>query len=223
MLVNEIFHSLQGEGPYAGQHAVFLRLTGCNLHCSKCDTAYAFDEGTEMDTLAVLAELKKNGAYDVGYVVVTGGEPLLQAKELNRLIPAVPSNVNFGIETNGTIYEVLHGTLKDRVYYIISPKGFGFGDPKGEELYKTDWSSAARHTNQVAFKFVVSSKKDVERVQRFKETQRIPDGLIWIMPECITREKHFNKWPDIFQWAVEYGFHASPRLHILAFGPRRGI
>lgn len=176
-----------------------------------------------MDTLEVVAQLKEHGALRVGYVVVTGGEPLLQAKELSRVTAALPGYVTIGVETNGTIYEVLHGTVQHRVHYVVSPKGFGFGDPRGKELYKDEWSGAARHTKQIAFKFVVSTKKDVEKVLRFKEVEQIPNGLIWIMPECRTREKHFNKWPNVFEWAVESGLHASPRLHTMAFGTRRGI
>lgn len=223
MKINEIFHSLQGEGPRAGRHAVFLRLAGCNLRCSKCDTPYAFEEGTEMDALGVLAELKRLKAFDISYVVVTGGEPLLQAKELNRVIAATPPNVEFGVETNGTIYEVLHGTIQQRVHYVVSPKGFGFGDAKGKELYKTEWSASGRHTNLVLFKFVVSTEEDVEKAVRFAEKERIPKGLVWIMPEGVTREKIFNRWPSVFEWAVKYGVHASMRLHTLAFGAKRGI
>lgn len=224
MRVNEIFRSIQGEGPYAGQQAVFLRLTGCNLRCKRCDTAYAFDEGTEMDALEVLAELKRFKAHITRYVVVTGGEPLLQAKELGRVVMAVPPNVQFGIETNGTLFEIVHGTLQHRVHYIISPKGIGsFGDAKGRELYDEQWSAAAMFSGRVTFKFVVSSKSDVESVVAFTRNQNIPSGLVWLMPEGVTREKIFNKWPDVFNWAIEFGFHASCRLHTLAFGSKRGV
>lgn len=222
MKINEVFRSLQGEGSYAGQQAVFLRLSGCNLRCSECDTAYAFDEGEEIDALEVMARLKRCGTDYTKYVVVTGGEPLLQAHELGRITAAL-SYVHFGVETNGTIYEVLPGTIQQRVHYVVSPKVTSFGDPKGLELYKSEWSSAARCTNQVYFKFVVNSEKDVEMVCRFVDSEHIPHEVVWIMPKCSTREKHFNKWPSVFDWAVKYGFHASPRLHILAHDARRGV
>lgn len=224
MKINEIFRSIQGEGPYAGQQAVFLRLTGCNLRCTKCDTAYAFEEGTQMDALAVIAELKAQRADEVKYVVVTGGEPLLQFEELNRVVMGSPYFIQFGIETNGTLYKILDGTRKGCVHYIVSPKGIGsFGDVKGRDLYDEFWSSAAVSGMPVTFKFVVSSKSDVESVAAFVRVQNIPEGRVWIMPECTTREKHFNKWPSVFEWALEYGFNASPRLHTMAFGAKRGI
>jgi len=224
MKVNEIFTSIQGEGPSAGQRAVFLRLAGCNLRCPKCDTPYAFEEYTEMDALAVIAELKRLKADAVRYVVVTGGEPLLQFEELNRVVMGSPHFIQFGIETNGTIYKLLDGTRQRCVHYIVSPKGVGsFGDPKGRKLYNAFWSTAALKAPYVTFKFVVSSESDVESVVAFTREQNISPGAVWIMPEGATREKIFNKWPDVFHWALKYDFHASPRLHTLAFGAKRGV
>lgn len=222
MLVNEIFRSIQGEGPGAGQEAVFLRLSGCNLRCTKCDTAYAFDEGTEMDVLAVIARLKELRADEIKYVVVTGGEPLLQFEELNRVVVNSPRFIQFGIETNGTIYEILDN--RRSVHYIVSPKGIGsFGDVKGRKLYDKFWGSAAVSGAPVTFKFVVGYKSDVNSVMAFVKEQNIPIGNVWIMPECTTKEEHFERWPDVFEWALEYGFNATPRLHTMAFGMRRGI
>lgn len=221
MHVNEIFKSIQGEGPYAGQQAVFLRLTGCNLRCKRCDTAYAFDEGTEMDALEVLAELKKLRADVYKYVVVTGGEPLLQFEELNRVVMSTPRYIQFGIETNGTIYKLLDGTRQGCVHYIVSPKGIGsFGDTKGRELYDERWSL---RNSRITFKFVVSTESDVESVIAFLREQNIPHGSVWLMPEGVTREKIFNKWPSVFKWALKYNFNASCRLHTLAFGAERGV
>src|SRR5512144_582018 len=73
--VNEIFHSIQGESRHAGRPCVFVRLTGCNLRCVWCDTAYAFEEGSEADVGAIADRV---AAYGTPYVLVTGGEPLAQ-------------------------------------------------------------------------------------------------------------------------------------------------
>ena len=73
--VTEIFHSIQGESTFAGRPCVFVRLTGCPLRCTWCDTAYAFYGGSEMTIEEVVAKVR---AYDCGLVEVTGGEPLHQ-------------------------------------------------------------------------------------------------------------------------------------------------
>jgi 7-carboxy-7-deazaguanine synthase len=85
MQITEIYKSLQGESTYAGLPCVFVRLTGCNLRCSWCDSEYTFQGGRKMDTEAVRAEvmrLSPNG----GLVEITGGEPMLQERELVPLM-----------------------------------------------------------------------------------------------------------------------------------------
>ena len=75
MKINEIFTSIQGETSFAGLPFTFVRLTGCNLRCSYCDTQYAYEEGTERSIDQVLSEIQQRG---FSRIVVTGGEPLLQ-------------------------------------------------------------------------------------------------------------------------------------------------
>jgi 7-carboxy-7-deazaguanine synthase len=82
MKVNEIFYSIQGEGTLVGVPSIFLRLTGCNLRCSFCDTTYAYEQGTEMSIQEILDEIKK---FACTTVCLTGGEPLLQ-KDAPKLI-----------------------------------------------------------------------------------------------------------------------------------------
>ena len=76
LTVNEIFYSIQGESSYVGRPCVFVRLTGCDLRCSWCDTAYAFDEGRKVSVSEVVTEVD---AYQCSLVEITGGEPLLQS------------------------------------------------------------------------------------------------------------------------------------------------
>ncbi|MGD9162761.1 MAG: radical SAM protein [Desulfobacteraceae bacterium] len=97
--VNEIFHSIQGESTYAGKPCVFIRLTGCNLRCTYCDTAYAYEEGSLMTIEEIVGKVK---GFCCSLVEVTGGEPLLQ-DETPQLIAAL---LDFGytvlLETNGS-------------------------------------------------------------------------------------------------------------------------
>ena len=98
MNVNEIFYSIDGEGIRTGAPAVFIRLTGCNLRCGYCDTAYAFNEGSEMSESEIIDAVKQ---YKCKNVTVTGGEPLLQGRELIKKLCRLGYNVN--VETNGSL------------------------------------------------------------------------------------------------------------------------
>ncbi len=75
LIVNEIFYSIQGESIYSGVPCVFVRLTGCNLRCSYCDTAYAYYEGVELRIEEILSRVDN---YKCPLIEITGGEPLLQ-------------------------------------------------------------------------------------------------------------------------------------------------
>ena len=112
--VNEIFNSFQGEGVYAGTPATFLRLSGCNLNCSFCDTDFKdYDELTVSMVKNIIVENMEKHKTDI--LVITGGEPLLQYDEVNQLINQL--NYKVQVETNGTIIKVpLNAT------YMISPK-----------------------------------------------------------------------------------------------------
>ncbi|MBT8508801.1 7-carboxy-7-deazaguanine synthase [Methanomicrobiaceae archaeon CYW5] len=100
MRITEIFASISGEGTRQGAPAVFIRFAGCNLRCAWCDTGYSFENGTTMDMDAVLAEVARHG---IPFVVITGGEPLLQEEELVPLLKALKgAGYDIEIETNGT-------------------------------------------------------------------------------------------------------------------------
>ena len=75
LIINEIFHSIQGESTFAGLPCVFVRLTGCNLRCSYCDTRYAYSEGQPLSVKQIVEQV---AAFGCNLVEITGGEPLLQ-------------------------------------------------------------------------------------------------------------------------------------------------
>lgn len=101
--VNEIFYSIQGEGPFVGFPAVFVRLSGCNLSCSFCDTD--FTNYVEMPIQAIVQAVRKHQkANQQNLVIITGGEPMLQASQLPQLLHALFSmKCIIQIETNGTL------------------------------------------------------------------------------------------------------------------------
>jgi 7-carboxy-7-deazaguanine synthase len=98
--VNEIFFSVQGESSYAGRACAFVRLTGCNLRCSYCDTQHAYEEGEEKTVEQVLDAV---AAYPTKLVEVTGGEPLLQAETPALVETLADRGYGVLIETNGSV------------------------------------------------------------------------------------------------------------------------
>jgi len=99
--VNEIFYSIQGETARSGFPSVFIRLTGCNLNCSYCDTEYARFNGTPMSIDSIMTEIKKYKSAD--HITVTGGEPLLQRKTYELLDRIIEQKMDIQLETNGSM------------------------------------------------------------------------------------------------------------------------
>ena len=96
--ISEIFYSLQGETSRVGLPTVFVRLTGCPLRCTYCDTAYAFTGGQTMTLAAILAEVAR---YPVRYVTVTGGEPMAQKDCLPLMTALCDAEYEVSLETGG--------------------------------------------------------------------------------------------------------------------------
>ena len=99
LTVNEVFYSIQGESSYAGRPCVFIRLTGCNLRCSYCDTRYAYEEGTEMELDLIVDRVS---SYRCPLVEITGGEPLIQEDTPQLIRRLLEKNFKVLLETNGS-------------------------------------------------------------------------------------------------------------------------
>ena len=100
LAINEIFHSVQGESRHAGRPCVFVRLSRCNLRCTWCDTAYAFEEGSDLPVCAVLARV---AAFGTRYVLITGGEPLLQEGVHDLIGELCDRRFEVAVETGGSL------------------------------------------------------------------------------------------------------------------------
>lgn len=147
--VNEIFESIQGESTYAGLPSVFVRLSGCNLRCSYCDTQYAYGKGEE---LAVGEVLRKVEGFNPSLVEITGGEPLLQ-KEVHSLAEKLLArNYKVLVETNGSIDT---GRLNKRAVKILDLKC-----PDSGMSDRMDWSNLEKLSPEDEIKFVLCSRGD---------------------------------------------------------------
>jgi 7-carboxy-7-deazaguanine synthase len=151
LIVNEIFFSIQGEGTRAGQPCVFLRLTGCPLRCTWCDTAYAFHEGERRSEDEILTRL---AAFDCRLLTLTGGEPLAQPAALPFITRLVDAGWQVLIETSGHV--PLEG-VDPRAVIIMDVKCPGSG-----ETERMDWSNVARLKPSDEAKFVIADRGDYE-------------------------------------------------------------
>lgn len=160
MIVYEIFKSIQGESTYAGLPCVFVRLAGCNLNCSWCDTPYARvpDEAIE---LTVAEVIEKVGGYDCPLVEITGGEPLLQEEARELAAGLLDRDYRVLIETNGSV--CLSG-LDPRVVKIVDVKCPSSGHAGSFLL-----DNLERISPEDEVKFVIANRGDYDAAVRFME------------------------------------------------------
>jgi len=149
--VTEVFYSLQGESSFAGRPCVFIRLTGCNLRCTWCDTTYAYEQGTQRTIHSLLAEAE---SFSCKLVEVTGGEPLLQPATLELLASLCDQGHTVLLESNGT--RPIH-KLDPRVVAILDVKCPSSGESGG-----TLWRNLDHLRPRDEVKFVVADRADYE-------------------------------------------------------------
>jgi 7-carboxy-7-deazaguanine synthase len=162
MQITEIYKSLQGESTYAGLPCVFVRLTGCNLRCSWCDTEYSFYGGKRMTPEQVLAEIEGLSSRG-GLVEITGGEPMLQEREL---VPLLQCLLDLGykvlLETSGErpLERVPVGVVK--IVDVKCP-----GSEEGDTFYLENLETL---TSRDEVKFVIADRFDYEFARDFTIT-----------------------------------------------------
>jgi len=217
--VNEMFTSIQGEGPSTGVPSHFIRLQGCNLKCAFCDSKYSL--GTEHDNYKVMDILDFNKEFVkmekvhplVKNVVITGGEPLLQ--DINPLLTLL---INYGytieIETNGTISPSKLYIEKDNIQFNVSPKS---GHMKKNIL------SEFNSLPHAIFKFVIEEKTSTYGLHKLALELSINKKKVWIMPEGETKAKQNLRMKKVIEDCIHFGFNFSARLHVLVWDSKRGV
>lgn len=230
----EIFASVQGEGPSAGMPVAFMRLSRCNLACVWCDTAYTWHfEGDErphrggvtfarranqvtLDEEEVAALILSLGQ---DRLVITGGEPLLQAPALAKLLDLLP-DIAVEIETNGTTRAPPR--LDIRIdQFNVSPKLAHSGNPANLALLPERLDAYATDP-RAWFKFVIAQPADVEEVLALRDRYRFQADHVFLMPEGTDSETIRTREKWLAPLCLKHGFRLSDRLHIHLFGDTRG-
>ena len=230
----EIFASLQGEGPSMGMPVAFVRLSRCNLACTWCDTAYtwrfegdnrphrdgiAFERKANQVTLSPAETAERIAALGQKRLVITGGEPLLQAGALAEMLAHLP-DISVEIETNGTVAPPAR--LDVRVdQYNVSPKLSHSGNPADLALIpeRLDaWAADPR----AFLKFVIASPEDVAEVLELQRRYRFKPGQVFLMAEGTDSATQRERQAWLSDLCLQHGFRMSDRLHIHLYGDTRG-
>ncbi|MDP7148645.1 MAG: radical SAM protein [Nitrospinaceae bacterium] len=186
--LTEIFKSVQGESTYMGLPCVFVRLTGCNLRCVWCDTAYAFQGGKKLSIDKILEEIKSHG---IDLVEITGGEPLMQKEVFPLMDTLLKNNFRVMLETGGSL------SIKDvpaEVIKIIDLKCPGSGEKE-----KNHWDNLNHLASTDEIKFVITDRADYEWSRSTLEKYEL-DKKSHILFSPV-----FDKLPlkDLAEWILE--------------------
>lgn len=230
----EIFASLQGEGPSAGIPCAFVRLSRCNLACVWCDTAYTwrfagderphragvtYDRKTNQVTLSALEAARLIDRLEPRRLVITGGEPLLQANALAELAALLPEHA-IEVETNGTVEP--HPRFDAWVeQYNVSPKLSHSGNPATLALLPPRLRHWAREP-RAFLKFVVAEPADVDEVLFLQRAHGFAPDKVYLMPEGTDSATLRARIEWLAPLAARHGFNVSDRLHIHLYGDTRG-
>lgn len=230
----ELFASLQGEGPSAGVPVAFVRLSRCNLACEWCDTAYTWrfegdnrlhrsgawhDRRANQVTLTEAEVAERIVALGQTRLVITGGEPLLQAAALARMLDMLP-DIAVEVETNGTT--TAPPALDARIdQYNVSPKLAHSGNPAELALIPERLAAYAGDP-RAWFKFVIAAPADVAEVLALRDTYGIPSVRIFLMAEGTDSATLRARQQWLAPLCLQHGFRLSDRLHIHLYGDTRG-
>jgi organic radical activating enzyme len=216
--LSEVFYSIQGEGATAGLPAVFVRLQGCTVGCTWCDTKYSWDP--EAGRAADLKDLLEEASgFPCRRVVLTGGEPL----ESSLFVPLARALGSRGfaieVETSGTLPPPAE--LDRVIQWNVSLKLAGSGV---DEARRTRPEAIRGFLSREAWwKFVVTDEGDVAEVLRLSERFALPRGRVLLQPEAVRREDLLERSPWVAEACKRHGFRFSPRLHVLLWGAKRGV
>ena len=209
--VCETFASLLRESTRAGLPAFFIRLTGCNLRCRYCDTPYAYDGGREMSVAALVQAARSHPG---NLVLVTGGEPLLQAETPDLLVALFEAGFTVLLETNGSL--PIQGVDR-RVHRILDVKCQGSG-----MAHHHDWNNLEELSPRDEVKFVISGHDDfswaLDMIRKYRLADRLPVLISPVFGEVSPQA--------VAAWILASGLplRLNLQLHKYIWGPEvRGV
>jgi organic radical activating enzyme len=231
---DKVFYTIEGEGEFVGKPSVFMRLSMCNLTCNAwsspdspngCDSYISWSVKNKMTFEEIFQMMEENNYIEhlkAGAIFkLTGGEPIIQQKQLMKFIKAFMIRYKFtpiiDFETNATIMPDPEWITKIGASFTTSPKLTTNGDPE-EKTYKPDvlkWHVF----NNSGFKFVITSDRDIEEIWRkYVEDEhgiRVPKSRIWFMPCCGSRQEHSENAAAVAEYAKAMHVNFSPRLQLV--------
>jgi len=207
--ITEIFYSLQGETSRVGLPTVFVRLTGCPLRCTYCDTAYAFSGGQNMAMADILAEVE---SYSTPYVTVTGGEPLAQKNCLLLLSALCDAGYQVSLETSGAMDVA---DVDRRVMKILDIK-----TPASNEIERNLWGNLAVLARHDEIKFVLCDEEDYTWAKGVLHNR----GLAKICPVIFSPAYNQLSPTALADWILRDNLpvRMQIQLHKLLWGAQRG-
>lgn len=209
MKVCEIFSSIQGESSFAGLPCTFIRLSGCNLRCSYCDTTYAYNDGSEMSIEEVMGIIRRSGLY---LVEITGGEPLLQKEVFPLIERLVEEGYKVLIETNGSIDLSNVHSEATIIMDIKTPRSGMSSQMKLSNL------SLLKPKDEI--KFVLCDRGDYEWAREFITSHSLTDQKILFSPAfgMLDPEK-------LSRWIIEdhLNVRLNLQIHKYIFKSLRGV
>ena len=209
--ITEIFHSIQGESTQVGRPCSFVRLTGCNLRCVWCDTAYAFAGGEDMELQEILRRVGSHGA---SLVLVTGGEPLAQPGVHSLISELLDQGKEVMIETGGSLD--ISG-IDPRVRIVLDLKCPGSG-----MLEKNCWDNLKSLKPTDEIKFVLNDRNDYEWARGVLRERRL-DHLATVLVSPVFGVLEGR---ELAEWILqdELNVRLQLQLHKLIWSPeRRGV
>jgi 7-carboxy-7-deazaguanine synthase len=226
MIITEIFRSIQGESTHSGLPCIFVRLTGCNLRCTWCDTAYAFHGGTKMSIEEILSRVEelsavaKDGqpaktlpARAISLVELTGGEPLLQPDAIPLAQRLLHAGYTVLIETSG---ERSIAELPREVIKIVDVKC-----PDSGETNTFHMENLGAMSGNDEIKFVISSRRDYEFARDFTHQHGLAERLHQVVFSPVHADPE-GTWPgmraqDLAEWILADGLPVRLGLQLHKF------
>lgn len=226
MKYSELFYTIQGEGQMIGVPSVFFRTSYCNLRCVWCDTPYTSWKPENRD-ITVDETVSAIGEFGCRHVVITGGEPFIQTKELISLCHALDrKGHHITIETNATIFAEVSANL-----ISMSPKLSNSNPSTEDRFFKRHERGRIcpevirkflnNYSCQV--KFVVDDPEDIIEIKTLQCDIGISPDTIMLMPQGKEPGILNKKQAWLVELCKEHGYRYSPRVHVDIWGEKRGV